>query len=944
MEIDRQKLTPMMKQYFECKDKYPDCILFFRLGDFYEMFFEDAIVASKVLEIALTGKSCGLEERAPMCGIPFHAAASYISKLVEAGYKVAIGEQMEDPQSVKGIVKREVIRVVTPGTVLEGNLLENKKNNYLMSLYKVNDKIGLSYVDISTGEANATCIDKDKVIEEIAKVSPSEIILNEISFKENLNNIATLGNIYINESFSNDYLDEAILDEYFTKEYLASLKFDENNLIKISLCILLNYIYNTQKQITSNINSVNIYNPMEYMVLDMFTRINLELTQTIRGSKKKGSLLHVLDKTSTAMGGRLLRKYVEEPLVNKKRIDERLDVIEEIKDDFSLREDLIEILKNVYDIERICGKIAFEKVTPKEMIHLRNSIEKLPLLKERIANCSGTTIKKYIAMMEDLSDIYELINESIMEEPSITIKDGNIIKSSYNEELSELRNISKNGAFMIKEIENNEREKTGVKSLKIGFNKVFGYYIEITKVNLANLDLEGRYIRKQTLSNAERFITEELKEIEDKILHAEEKIKSLEYEIFVKIRQIIYNNIDRIQNVARIIANIDVFTSFATVAHINNYVKPNINTESKLDIKNGRHPVIESIVGEENFVPNDTYLNSGENIINIITGPNMAGKSTYMRQTAIITLMAHMGSFVPADYADIPICDRIFTRVGASDDLSQGQSTFMVEMSEVSHILKNATDKSLVILDEIGRGTSTYDGISLAWSIVEYIEKHIKCKTLFATHYHELTELENEFKEVKNYSIAVKDDGENIIFLRKIIDQAADKSYGIYVAKLAKLPDEVITRSSELLKDLEKNHIYNGYAINGIANNEDKDLDKTNVSSNNVNSLSNLEIELKRLEESNLKNEFEALKIEKENLNKNYKKLKKDYEKLNHDFEEINNKINEEVAISEDQISFAIVNEDDNILDEIKNLDILSMTPLDAMNVLFSLQKKVKNK
>ena len=944
MEIDRQKLTPMMKQYFECKDKYPDCILFFRLGDFYEMFFEDAIVASKVLEIALTGKSCGLEERAPMCGIPFHAAASYISKLVEAGYKVAIGEQMEDPQSVKGIVKREVIRVVTPGTVLEGNLLENKKNNYLMSLYKVNDKIGLSYVDISTGEANATCIDKDKVIEEIAKVSPSEIILNEISFKENLNNIATLGNIYINESFSNDYLDEAILDEYFTKEYLASLKFDENNLIKISLCILLNYIYNTQKQITSNINSVNIYNPMEYMVLDMFTRINLELTQTIRGSKKKGSLLHVLDKTSTAMGGRLLRKYVEEPLVNKKRIDERLDVIEEIKDDFSLREDLIEILKNVYDIERICGKIAFEKVTPKEMIHLRNSIEKLPLLKERIANCSGTTIKKYIDMMEDLSDIYELINESIMEEPSITIKDGNIIKSSYNEELSELRNISKNGAFMIKEIENNEREKTGVKSLKIGFNKVFGYYIEITKVNLANLDLEGRYIRKQTLSNAERFITEELKEIEDKILHAEEKIKSLEYEIFVKIRQIIYNNIDRIQNVARIIANIDVFTSFATVAHINNYVKPNINTESKLDIKNGRHPVIESIVGEENFVPNDTYLNSGENIINIITGPNMAGKSTYMRQTAIITLMAHMGSFVPADYADIPICDRIFTRVGASDDLSQGQSTFMVEMSEVSHILKNATDKSLVILDEIGRGTSTYDGISLAWSIVEYIEKHIKCKTLFATHYHELTELENEFKEVKNYSIAVKDDGENIIFLRKIIDQAADKSYGIYVAKLAKLPDEVITRSSELLKDLEKNHIYNGYAINGIANNEDKNLDKTNVSSNNVNSLSNLEIELKRLEESNLKNEFEALKIEKENLNKNYKKLKKDYEKLNHDFEEINNKINEEVAISEDQISFEIVNEDDNILDEIKNLDILSMTPLDAMNVLFSLQKKVKNK
>ena len=764
-----------------------------------------------------------------------------------------------------------------------------------------------------------------------------------------------MGNIYINENFDEAYLDLNILDKYFSEDYLSTLRFDEENLIKTSLCILLNYIYNTQKQITSNINAVNIYNPQEYMVLDLFTRINLELTQTIRGSKKKGSLLHVLDKTSTAMGGRLLRKYVEEPLVNKRRIDERLDVIEEIKDDFSLREDLIEILKNVYDIERICGKIAFEKVTPKEMINLKNSIEKLPLLKERINSCSGTTIKKYIDAMEDLSDIYDIINEAIKEDPAITIKDGNIIKSSYNEELRELRDISKNGAFMIKDIENREREKTGVKSLKIGFNKVFGYYIEITKVNLANLDLEGRYIRKQTLSNAERFITEELKDIEDKILHAEEKIKALEYDIFVKIRQIIYNNIDRIQNVAKIIANIDVFTSFATVAHINNYVKPNINNDNKLDIKNGRHPVIENIVGEENFVPNDTYLNSGENIINIITGPNMAGKSTYMRQTAIICLMAHIGSFVPADYANIPICDRIFTRVGASDDLSQGQSTFMVEMSEVSHILKNATDKSLVILDEIGRGTSTYDGISLAWSIVEYIEKHIKCKTLFATHYHELTELENEFEEVKNYSIAVKDDGENIIFLRKIIDQAADKSYGIYVAKLAKLPDEVINRSSEILRDLEKNHIYNGYAINGITNNEsdefaskNEEIHKKNTCSNVDNSLNELELEMKRLEESNLKNEYESLKLEQESLSKSYKKIKKDYDKLYDEYEKLkietqNNKVNEEVAISMDQISFDIV-KDNNILDEIKNLDILSMTPLDAMNALFSLQKKVKNK
>ena len=488
----------------------------------------------------------------------------------------------------------------------------------------------------------------------------------------------------------------------------------------------------------------------------------------------------------------MLRKYVEEPLVDKQRIQTRLDVIEEIKDDYSLRIDLIEILKNVYDIERICGKIAFEKVTPKELINLKNSIEKLPELKRRIEESDAAILKNYANKMETLDDIYDLINKAILEEPSITIKDGNIIKSSYNEELSELREVSTNGAFMIKEIENREKEKTGVKSLKIGFNKVFGYYIEITKANLATANIDNSYIRKQTLSNAERYITEELKIIEDKILHAKEKIGVLEYELFVQVRKYIYDNIDRIQNVAKIIANIDVFTSFATVADLNNYVKPNINDNNKLDIKNGRHPVVENIVGEENFVPNDTYLSDDENIINIITGPNMAGKSTYMRQSAIIVLMAHMGSFVPADFADIPICDRIFTRVGASDDLSSGQSTFMVEMNEVSQILKNATSKSFVILDEIGRGTSTYDGISLAWAIVEYIQSNIKCKTLFATHYHELTDLENEFREVKNYSISVKDDGENIIFLRKIVEQPADKSYGIYVAKLAKLPDKVI--------------------------------------------------------------------------------------------------------------------------------------------------------
>lgn len=918
------------------------------------MFFEDAIVASKVLEIALTGKACGLEERAPMCGVPFHAANAYISKLVENGYKVAIGEQMEDPALAKGIVKREVIRVVTPGTVLEGNLLENKKNNYLMSLYKENDNIGLSYVDISTGETNATVLKRDKLIEEIAKVSPSEIIINDLDYIKNLEAIASLSNIYLNTNFDEAYLDENILKQYFSDEYLSKVKFDENGLINRSLCVLLNYIYNTQKQVTSNINNINVYNSSNYMVLDMFTRSNLELTETIRTKKKKGSLLHVLDKTSTAMGGRMLRKYVEEPLVDKNKIQNRLDVIEEIKDDYSLRIDLIEILKNVYDIERICGKIAFEKVTPKELINLKNSIEKLPELKRRIEDSDAEILKNYAGKMETLDDIYDLIDRAILPEPSITIKDGNIIQSSYNEELRELREVSTNGAFMIKEIENREKEKTGVKSLKIGFNKVFGYYIEITKANLATANIDDSYIRKQTLSNAERYITEELKIIEDKILHAKEKIGVLEYELFVQVRKYIYDNIDRIQNVAKIIANIDVFTSFATVADLNNYVKPNINDNNKLDIKNGRHPVVENIVGEENFVPNDTYLGDDENIINIITGPNMAGKSTYMRQSAIIVLMAHMGSFVPADFADIPICDRIFTRVGASDDLSSGQSTFMVEMNEVSQILKNATSKSFVILDEIGRGTSTYDGISLAWAIVEYIQSNIKCKTLFATHYHELTDLENEFREVKNYSISVKDDGENIIFLRKIVEQPADKSYGIYVAKLAKLPDQVIERSSEILSDLEKNHIFNGEVLTG---NFDKDkIAKTNsevaITSteyiskevvkeshnealyNAPQDLFSFENELNKIENSNLKNEYDSLKLEHETLLKEHKKMKKDYNKLNANY----TKLKEE----DSQISFGNITPNSEVLDELLNLDILNMNLIDCVNTLYNLQKKAK--
>lgn len=932
MNIDKSKLTPMMRQYFEVKDRYKDCIMFFRLGDFYEMFFEDAIVASKTLEIALTGRECGMEERAPMCGIPFHSSQNYISKLVENGYKVAICEQVEDVNASKGIVKRDVVRVITPGTVLEGNLLENKKNNYLLAMYTQNNKIGISYTDISTGEVNSTYLNEDKLIEEIAKIHPTEIISNDINTIEKIRNIASLSNIYINENFDESYLDNSILNKYFTKDYLDNLKLDEEGLISSSLCIILNYIYNTQKQVTSNINNINVYNSQEYMILDMFTRNNLELTSTIRGNAKKGSLLHVLDKTSTAMGGRMLRKYVEEPLVNKNRIERRLNVIEELKEDFMLREDLIDILKNVYDIERICGKIAFEKVTPKEMIHLKNSIEKLPILKETINSSSANILKNYIDDMYDLNDIYSLIDSAILEEPSITIKDGNIIKSEFNDELNALRDISKNGAFMIKEIENREKEKTGVKSLKVGFNKVFGYYIEITKANLATANIDDSYIRKQTLSNAERYITSELKEIEDKILNAEDKIKSLEYEIFVNIRNNIYENIDRIQSVAKTIANVDVFVSLATVAYVNNYVKPIINDDNKLDIKNGRHPVVESIVGEENFVPNDTYLNQGENIINIITGPNMAGKSTYMRQTAVIALMAHIGSFVPAEYANIPILDRIFTRVGASDDLAQGQSTFMVEMTEVSQILKNATEKSLVILDEIGRGTSTYDGISLAWSIVEYIQKNIKCKTLFATHYHELVELEEEFSEVKNYSVAVQENNDGIVFLRKIIEGGADKSYGIYVAELAKLPQDVINRSKEILKDLEKNHIQQDLTSCNKNNVDDNLNNQKCISSVNSKTHENLKLEYEKL-----KND---LSKKDDDYNINIGKLKSEINKLNKENKELKETSKEdEVAIT--QMSFDSVYEND-LAEEIKNLDILNMTPLDAMNALYNLQSKAK--
>lgn len=812
MNIDREKLSPMMKKYLETKDEYPDCILFYRLGDFYEMFFDDALLASRILDIALTGKACGLEERAPMCGVPYHSASSYLTRLVEAGYKVAIGEQVEDPATAKGLVKREVVKIVTPGTLLEDDSLEKTSNNYLMAIYCQGQDASIAYVDISTGELNTSLISLDGVKNEVAKILPREILSNSPDLFGSLASLSDMANIYLNEDFDISLLDKTVIYDRFEPAYLDKLGLDKDNLILYSLAIILNYISKTQMMNETNLNTINIYQSGDYMALDLFTRINLELTKTIRTSKKKGSLLQVLDATSTPMGARMLKKHIEQPLIKKDMIDHRLNITQEIKDDYILRDELKTSVSSIFDLERICAKIAYDRVSPKDLVNLKNSLQVLPYIVDTISNSKASGLKDFIGSLDCLKDIYILIKDSIKDEPSTGIKDGNIIKEAYSHELDQLRDISQNGAFMIRDIEQREREKTGAKSLKIGYNKVFGYYIEITKASLLQIDIDDSYIRKQTLVNAERFITPELKEIEDKILNAEDKIKAMEYEFFKNICRQVYQNIDRIQIVASKIAQLDLYISNAIIANKYNYVRPNINQNGVLAIEGGRHPVIEQIIGEENFINNDTDIGY-DNMINIITGPNMSGKSTYMRQVALIALMAHIGSFVPATYANIPIVDRIFTRVGASDDLAQGQSTFMVEMDEVSQILSNASSDSLIVLDEIGRGTSTYDGISLAWSIVEYIYKRIGAKTLFATHYHELTDLEDKYPRIKNYSVAVQEEGDDIVFLRKIIAGAADRSYGIYVAKLAKLPGQVIERADQILVELEKNHIENSASI-----------------------------------------------------------------------------------------------------------------------------------
>ena len=810
------EFSPMMQHYLSIKEEYKDAIVFYRLGDFYEMFFEDAKIASRELEITLTGKECGQEERAPMCGIPYHAVDSYLSKLIEKGYKVAICEQLEDPKQAKGIVKRDVIRVVTPGTVIESNMLDEKKNNYIMSVYKEGIYFGLAVCDISTGDFYATKIVENNnfpvLLDELAKYNPAEIIVNDFLYNstEEINLIRKRFNIYINngqdEIFKKDY--KELIENYtFVCEDKTLETLEDNSLEVSAINALLEYFNQTQKMKLEHIKKITIYNLQKYMSLDITARRNLELTERQHDKSKRGTLLWVLDKTSTSMGGRLLRKWIGEPLLDISEIQKRLQAVEELKNKPILRGELQDALKKVYDIERLVGKIAYSNSNGRELISLKNSLKQLPDIKKLLSGLTAELLKNLNLNLETCEDLSNLIETSIVDEPPISVKEGGLIKSGYNKEVDEYRRASTEGKEWLINLEQKEREETGIKNLRIGFNKVFGYFFEVTKSNI-NL-VPDRYIRKQTLTNCERYISEELNELESKILGSQEKLIELEYNLFIEIRNILAENITRLQKTANIIATLDVLTSYAIVAEDMNYVKPIVDNSGEIDIKEGRHPVIEKMVDTGSFVSNDTYLNKNLDRLAIITGPNMAGKSTYMRQVALITLMAQIGSFVPASYAKIGVVDKIFTRVGASDDLSMGQSTFMVEMMEVATILREATSNSLIILDEIGRGTSTYDGLSIAWAVVEHISNKEKCgaKTLFATHYHELTELENKIEGVKNYSIAVKEKGEDIIFLRKIINGGTDESYGIHVAKLAGVPQAVVKRSNEILRGLERKSI-----------------------------------------------------------------------------------------------------------------------------------------
>ncbi len=877
--------TPMMRQYLEIKKDYKDCILFYRLGDFYEMFYDDAVCASKELELTLTGKNCGLEERAPMCGVPYHSVEGYLNKLVEKGYKVAICEQVEDPKHARGIVHREVIRIVTPGTNTNMQALDESKNNYIMSVVYLNGRYGLSIADVTTGDYFVTEVESEqKLSDEINKFVPSEMICNEAFYMSGIDieEIRARLNVSISALDAWYFSDEtacATLLSHFKVNSVEGLGLKDYPCGTAAAGALLKYLYETQKNTMEQMSAIHPYTTGMFMVIDSATRRNLELVETMREKQKRGSLLWVLDKTKTAMGARTLRSYVEQPLIERTQIECRYDAIEELNSRLIDREELREYLRPIHDLERLITRVTYQTANPRDLLALSSSLKMIAPIKHLLMDFHSRLLQQIQEEMDALEDISALVDASIEEEAPISVREGGILKNGFKDDIDKLREARTNGKSWLAEIEQKEREETGIKNLKIKHNKVFGYYLEVTN-SYKNL-VPAHYVRRQTLANAERYITPRLKELEDMILGAEDKLVALEYEYFCEIRKTIADQVVRIQRTAKAVAALDVFASLAAVAEENHYCRPSINENGVLDIREGRHPVVEKMIPHDMFITNDTYLDNARSRISIITGPNMAGKSTYMRQTALIVMMAQMGSFVPAKSADIGLVDRVFTRVGASDDLASGQSTFMVEMNEVANILRSATDRSLLILDEIGRGTSTFDGLSIAWAVVEHISnpKLLGAKTLFATHYHELTELEGKLDNVNNYCIAVKEKGDDIVFLRKIVKGGADKSYGIQVAKLAGVPDSVITRAKEIVEELSANDI--------------------------TELVKNLSV--------------------KKSCAKPKKAARLD-------------------TVDMEQISLFDTVKDDTIIEELRELNISAMTPLDALNKLNELQSKVKNR
>ena len=879
-------LTPMMQQYMETKKQYPDCILFYRLGDFYEMFFEDALTASRELEITLTGKDCGLEERAPMCGVPHHAVDTYLNKLVSKGYKVAIGEQVEDPKLAKGIVKREVVRIVTPGTNLNMQALEESKNNYLMCVACFQNKIGISISDVTTGDFYMTELeDLHKLQDEIYKYMPTEIICNDAFMMsgfdvDDLRNRLGMAVYALEPWYFDDDGCRKCLMNHFKVSTLTGLGVEDFPTGMISAGAMMQYLLETQKTSLEHFTHITPYLASRFMLLDSSTRRNLELTETLREKQKRGSLLWVLDKTKTAMGARQLRNDIEQPLINMADINDRLDTVEQLCKNSVSRDEIREYLNPIYDLERLLGKVSYKSANPRDLIAFANSMEMLPHIKTVLKDFDAKLLQEIDSQIDGLEDLCHLIQNAICEEPPITIREGGIIRTGFDGDIDTLRKAKTDGKTWLAQLEEKDRERTGIKNLKVKYNKVFGYYFEVT--NSYKDLVPDDYVRKQTLVNAERYTTPKLKELEDTILNAEDKLNTLEYDLFCKIRDDIAAQLERIQKTAKAIARLDVFASLSVVAEQNHYVRPALNEKGVIDIKDGRHPVVEKMIDHDMFVANDTFLNNTNHCIAVITGPNMAGKSTYMRQSALIVLMAQLGSFVPAKSANIGIVDRIFTRVGASDDLASGQSTFMVEMNEVANILRNATSKSLLVLDEIGRGTSTFDGLSIAWAVIEHIsnKRILGAKTLFATHYHELTELEGKMNNVNNYCIAVKEKGDDIVFLRKIVQGGADRSYGIQVAKLAGVPDMVIDRAKEIAEQLSDNDI--------------------------TEKVQSIAVDTKGVER---------------------KKTKASYD---------------DIAMG--QMSLFDTVKDEDIIQELKEIDISNLTPMEAMNTLYKLQNKLNNR